>query len=199
MNILIDEEQTPERTNAHLKSRTIGEKKFEYFTNGCNLLQIAKKENRDLTNSSKKNEVIDINKIEAKFTKANAETGDNLFQRENHPTLDEFKIPKKKMKEESEIIICDIKQKQEKEKEDKIQLEKEEKIRHLKNLKDKDKISEYYKKFKEKKITDFSKIRLLNMKKEKNIKILKGFIIFCIVVAVIIMIYILIDEGVITK
>ena len=37
------------------------------------------------------------------------------------------------------------------------------------------------------------------MKKEKNIKILKGFIIFCIVVAVIIMIYILIDEGVITK
>ena len=103
------------------------------------------------------------------------------------------------MKEESEIIICDIKQKQEKEKEDKIQLEKEEKIRHLKNLKDKDKISEYYKKFKEKKITDFSKIRLLNMKKEKNIKILKGFIIFCIVVAVFIMIYILIDEGVITK
>ena len=199
MSILIDEDQIPEQTNVHLKCKTRAEKKFEYFTNGINLLQKAKKENKDLMNSSKKNETVDINKIEEKVTKANVEIGNNIFQRENHPTLDEFKIPKKKMKEDNKIIIIDIKQKREKEKKDAIQIEKDEKIKYLKNLKNKDKISEYYKDFKEKNKKDFSKLSLLNMKKAKNIRILKIITVFFIVIAIIIIIYILINEGIFTK
>ena len=197
MNILIEEEQNSQKNNNRLKSNTNVDKKFEYFTNGSRILKTIKKNNPDSMSLNKKLEGLDINKIEAKVTKANVETSDILFQRENNPTLDEFNIPKKKIKEESEIIINDIMQKQEKEQKDKVQLEKDKKIRYLKNLKNKNKISEYYNKVKEQQKIDFSKIKLLNMKRAKQNKILRIVAIFIILFSIIIILSVLISDGVI--
>ena len=197
MNILIEEEQNSQKNNTRLKSNTNVDKKFEYFTNGSRILKTIKKNNLDSMSLNKKLEGLDINKIEAKVTQANVETAEILFQRENNPTLDEFNIPKKNIKEESEIIIKDIMQKQEKEQKDKVQLEKDKKIRHLKNLKNKNKISEYYNKVKEQQKIDFSKLKLSNLKKAKQNKILRIIAIFIILVSIIIILSVLISDGVI--
>ena len=191
-----EEEFNVEQSNAKFVKQVKNTKNFSLFPAGNNLIK--KKEKKDLFDEpileDKKIADNDIYTIENKFSEILPKGQEEFFQRENYVTLNDFKIPNKKITEEQNIIINDMNEQGKKRKENEKEIKKENKLRNIQRKKNEGEIKEYYKEVKEKintKIDGLVKAKTRSFKRKLTI-----LAVFCLFVAFLLIIYLIVHEKI---
>ena len=189
MNSATDDDINPKSGNS---------KAFPLFAATSNLVKKTEKKDYfdDMTPTEKTNEN-DIFNIENKFNELltkGTKGQEEIFQRVNHVTLNEFKIPNKKMTTEQKIIIRDMNEKEKKQKENEQEIQKENQLKRMQKKKDEKEIIQYYKDVKETKrkiIDKFVKKKTRSFKMKLII-----LAIVCLFIAFLLFIYLIVEEKI---